>query len=90
MQIGAQAGVIGDIEDGARVWGTPARPMQRVLREQAALGRLPEALRDLARQRKELEALRERIVRLESGQEKAGWRVLRPPHAGGAGRRCQT
>jgi len=72
VQIGAQAGVIGDIEDGARVWGTPARPMQRALREQAALGRLPETLRDLARQRKELEALHERIARLESGREKAG------------------
>ncbi len=71
-QIGAQAGVIGNIDAGARVWGTPARPMQRVLREQAALGRLPETLRDLARQRKEFEALHERIARLESAREQAG------------------
>jgi UDP-3-O-[3-hydroxymyristoyl] glucosamine N-acyltransferase len=66
VQIGAQAGVIGDIEAGARVWGTPARPMQRVLREQAALGRLPQTLRDLARQRQELAELRDRLARLEA------------------------
>jgi UDP-3-O-[3-hydroxymyristoyl] glucosamine N-acyltransferase len=72
VQIGAQAGVIGDIEAGARVWGTPARPMQRVLREQAALGRLPQTLRDLARQREELAELRDRIARLEAHLGEAG------------------
>ncbi len=35
-----QAGVIGDIDPGATVWGTPARPYREVLRAVAALYRL--------------------------------------------------
>lgn len=46
-KIGGQAGVTRDIEAGATVWGTPARPLQRVLHEQASLGRLPAALKQL-------------------------------------------
>ncbi len=68
VQIGGQSGVTGDLAAGARVWGTPARPMTRVLREQAAVGRLPELLRSVRRQREDLDALRARIADLESRQ----------------------
>lgn len=70
VQIGGQAGVIGDIEAGEKVWGTPARPMGGVLREQAALARLPELLRAFRRQEKELEVLRDRMAALEAAQAK--------------------
>ena len=64
-QIGGQSGVTGDLEPGVKVWGTPARPTARVLRERAALARLPELLRAFRRQEKELDELRDRIAMLE-------------------------
>lgn len=65
VQIGAGGGVIGDVTAGQKVWGTPARPMTQVMREQAALGKLPELLRAFRRQEKELAQLRDRIASLE-------------------------
>ena len=70
VQIGAQSGVIGNLAAGEKVWGTPARPMGRVMREQAALGKLPELLKAVRRQEKELQALRDRIALLEGQQAK--------------------
>jgi UDP-3-O-[3-hydroxymyristoyl] glucosamine N-acyltransferase len=66
VQIGAQGGVIGDLQAGDKVWGTPARPIGRVLREQAAVARLPVLQRKLREQQKALELLRERIAALEA------------------------
>jgi UDP-3-O-[3-hydroxymyristoyl] glucosamine N-acyltransferase len=66
VQIGAQGGVIGDLAAGGKVWGTPARPIARVLREQAAAGRLPEVLKVIRRQERELQALRDRMAALET------------------------
>lgn len=66
VQIGGQTGVTSDIEPGARVWGTPARPMQRVMREQAAVTRLPELLKTVRSQQGQLEELRKRIATLEA------------------------
>lgn len=39
-QIAAQSGVIGDLPPGARVMGTPARPLRQFFREIATLGKL--------------------------------------------------
>jgi UDP-3-O-[3-hydroxymyristoyl] glucosamine N-acyltransferase len=64
VQIGAQAGVIGDVGPGEKVWGTPARPMAQTKRELVALARLPELLRRVRRQERELQALRDRIALL--------------------------
>ncbi len=69
-QIGGQSGVTGDLEPGVKVWGTPARPLARVLRERAALARLPELLRAFRRQAEELDELRDRIARLELRESK--------------------
>ena len=49
-----------------------ARPMARVLREQAATAKLPELLRSLRRQENELQALRDRIAALD--RRLAEWR----------------
>lgn len=68
VQLAAQCGVIGDIDAGQRVWGTPARPKSRVLREQSALGRLPDLIKLARRQEQELQALHERITALEARQ----------------------
>lgn len=64
-QIGPQAGIIGDLEPGARVLGSPARPVKHMLREQAALGKLPELLKTVKAQQQAIEALKERIAQLE-------------------------
>jgi UDP-3-O-[3-hydroxymyristoyl] glucosamine N-acyltransferase len=40
-RVAAQGGVIGDVPDGATVSGYPARHHRSVLRQTAALGRLP-------------------------------------------------
>ncbi|MGB5773337.1 MAG: UDP-3-O-(3-hydroxymyristoyl)glucosamine N-acyltransferase [Sedimenticolaceae bacterium] len=69
-QIGGQSGVTGDLEPGVKVSGAPARPTARVLRERAALARLPELLRAFRRQEKELDELRDRIARLELRESK--------------------
>jgi UDP-3-O-[3-hydroxymyristoyl] glucosamine N-acyltransferase len=65
VQISAQAGVTADVAAGGKVWGTPARPMTRAMREHAAVGKLPESLRQLRQQEKTLQALMERIAVLE-------------------------
>ena len=62
--------VMADLQPGAKVWGWPARPMARAMRERAALTRLPELLCALRRQEKELDELRDRIARLELRESK--------------------
>ena len=64
-QIGGQSGVNRDVEAGAKVWGTPARPMGSVLREQSVISKLPELNKTVRRQQKELDALRSRLDELE-------------------------
>jgi UDP-3-O-[3-hydroxymyristoyl] glucosamine N-acyltransferase len=56
-RIGGGAAVTKEVPAGETYWGTPARPMARVLREQAALARLPELLRRVKALERELRAL---------------------------------
>ncbi|WP_058554212.1 UDP-3-O-(3-hydroxymyristoyl)glucosamine N-acyltransferase [Thiohalocapsa sp. ML1] len=63
--IGGQSGVTKDIPAGAKVFGTPARDMQRTMRELAALAQLPALLRQVRRQERELAALRARLASSE-------------------------
>lgn len=64
-RIGAQAGVTSNIQPGATIWGTPSRPMGRVLKELAALGKLPELLRQFRNQSREMAILNDRLAVLE-------------------------
>lgn len=64
-RLGGKTGVIGDLKPGSKVWGTPARPIKQVFREQAAVGKLPDLLKTVKQQQKELDELRERLARLE-------------------------
>lgn len=66
-RIGGQAGVTNDVEPGAAITGTPARPVSQHLREQAALGRLPDLVKQVRRQQRLIDALEARLARLESG-----------------------
>ena len=54
----AKAGVPKDIPAGAMVAGDRGRDLKRHMKETAALGRLPEALEEIRRLRKEIEALK--------------------------------
>lgn len=70
VQVGGQSGVTRDVPDREVVFGTPARPFKRVMREQAALGRLPELIKQVKEQQREIEALRERLQQLEGGERR--------------------
>ena len=58
---GAQAGIRGSLEAGARVLGTPARPIAQARRIMVAEGRLPELLRRVRALEQQLEQLAARL-----------------------------
>jgi UDP-3-O-[3-hydroxymyristoyl] glucosamine N-acyltransferase len=62
---GAQSGIPGDVEAGARVLGTPARPVGQARRIMAAQARLPELLQ-------RVRALERRLERLTEGSGETG------------------
>ena len=72
VQAGGATKVTCNIPAGVKVWGTPSRPIQRVLREQAALGRLPELLKQIKAQQRLLTELQARLDHLEGKPPKAG------------------
>jgi UDP-3-O-[3-hydroxymyristoyl] glucosamine N-acyltransferase len=60
-RVGGQSGVTKDVPAGGTVFGTPARDMQRSMRELAALAQLPGLLRQIRKQERELAALRQHL-----------------------------
>lgn len=58
VMVGAQAGVSKSIPDNTQVWGTPAKPLARAKRVNAAVQRLPELYH-------RVEELQKRLVSLE-------------------------
>lgn len=66
-RIGAQSGVIQNIGPGETAAGFPSREKRRFMKEQAALGRLPDTLKQIKEMQQQLEALRMRIAELEKG-----------------------
>lgn len=56
-KVGAQSGVISDIDAGAVVLGTPAMPARNFMRSAAVYSKLPELRKELRDLRKRLEAL---------------------------------
>jgi UDP-3-O-[3-hydroxymyristoyl] glucosamine N-acyltransferase len=64
--VGSGAGILTSkvVRAGQPVWGTPARPLKEHLLQLAALARLPEM-------RAQFQELRERVKRLEEGNETA-------------------
>jgi UDP-3-O-[3-hydroxymyristoyl] glucosamine N-acyltransferase len=61
-QIGSQSGVHRDIPAGAGMIGTPALPGDEGLRTLAAIGRLPDLLRDVRALRRRMDALERRLA----------------------------
>lgn len=59
--VGAQGGVTKSLEGGKQYWGTPARDMKTVLREQASLIKLPQAIKRIKVLEKELERIKESL-----------------------------
>jgi len=69
--LGAMAGVINDVPDGARMIGIPATPEREQKFKQAALSRLPEMRRDLRNLQRVVDALVKQVeqLRSEAGQQ---------------------
>jgi UDP-3-O-[3-hydroxymyristoyl] glucosamine N-acyltransferase len=63
--VAAQSGIPGDVEAGARLWGTPARPLMQAKRIEIATARLPELLQ-------RVRALEQRLERLAARLGEAG------------------
>ena len=59
--LGAMAGVIGDVPEGARVVGIPATPEKEQMRMQVAKARLPEMRRELIELRTAVRELQQKI-----------------------------
>jgi len=64
-QLGGQAGVVKDVASKEAVFGTPARPVRQALRENAALARLPDLLKQVKQQQELIERLEARLAKLE-------------------------
>jgi UDP-3-O-[3-hydroxymyristoyl] glucosamine N-acyltransferase len=64
-RIGAKSGVTSSVPANETVWGIPARPMRRILRELASLAKLPDLLKTHRAQQEQIAALQERIELLE-------------------------
>ena len=62
--LGAMAGVMNDVPEGARIVGIPATPEKEQMRKQAAFAKLPETQKEVRALRKELDALATRLAEL--------------------------
>jgi UDP-3-O-[3-hydroxymyristoyl] glucosamine N-acyltransferase len=70
-RIGGQSGVVKDVPPQTSVFGTPARALKQALRENAALTRLPDLLKQVKRQQEMLERLGARLARLENSDSES-------------------
>lgn len=66
-RIGGQSGVVKDVPPRTAVFGTPAKALKQSLRENAALARLPDLLKQVRRQQEMLERQEMRLAELEKG-----------------------
>jgi UDP-3-O-[3-hydroxymyristoyl] glucosamine N-acyltransferase len=64
-RVGAAAGVTRNVPANSKIWGTPGRPLQRVLKELAALARLPDLLSQFTRQSARISELERRLAELD-------------------------
>ena len=62
--LGAMAGVIGDVPEGARLVGIPATPEKEQMRMQVAKAKLPEMRRELKELKDAVRDLQQKIVRM--------------------------
>lgn len=68
VMVGAKSLVTKDIRANENVWGIPARPMSKTKKQLASIFKLPRALQQIISVRKELDALKTRLEKLESRQ----------------------
>jgi len=71
VQVAGKSGVTKNVPDGEKVAGFPARPVRQEWREQAAVSKLPDILKQVKAMQKELDALRQKMDALE-GKEGDG------------------
>ena len=66
--VGAKALVTKNVSANSVVWGIPARPIERMKKQLASMLKLPRISQELKAARKELEALKIRLEKLERMQ----------------------
>ncbi len=69
---GGRSGITKDVADGGFVWGWPARDIKKVMREQAAVGKLPDLVKQVRRMAKQIEALQAQLAALENNGSDTG------------------
>ncbi|MDR1383318.1 MAG: UDP-3-O-(3-hydroxymyristoyl)glucosamine N-acyltransferase [Planctomycetaceae bacterium] len=66
--LGAMAGVISNVPDGARVVGIPATPEKEQMRMQVAKAKLPEMRQEMKKLTAAVAELQQKLARLENGE----------------------
>ena len=59
--VGAKSAVMKDVPAGEKIWGIPARPMGKAMKEQAALSKLAKKLGEFRKLQKDIEALKSHL-----------------------------
>jgi len=68
VMVGGQCGIISEVESGAKIMGSPHRPIRSFFREQSLLKKLPEMAREIKQLRKQLETRGSTKNHSESGE----------------------
>lgn len=68
-KVAGRSGVTKNIRAGERVAGFPAQAFRQAWKEQAAVGKLPDMVKQFKAMQKELDALKARLAQLEDGGE---------------------
>jgi UDP-3-O-[3-hydroxymyristoyl] glucosamine N-acyltransferase len=61
VKVGGRSGVTKDIADDESVWGWPARNIKRVMRERAAMAKLPELAKQVKEMQRQIDALQAQL-----------------------------
>ncbi len=65
VMVGGRSTVTKDVGDDRYIWGWPARDIKKVMREQAAVGKLPELVKQVKQMGRQIEELQVKLAAME-------------------------